>query len=88
MSEREATELDNLVGGGRKRRGCCNSHPVLCGVILCTVVLVSLAVAICGAVFHSTVDHAVQDAIEQVHRAVILRCEGVTNRAKALPCWN
>ena len=65
MSDNE-TELQNLIGGGKKRRGCCWSHPVLCTVVLSVLLALSVSFVVLGAVFQATIDHAVQDAIGQV----------------------
>ena len=62
----DATELQNLIGNGKKRRGCCSSHPVLCTVVLSVLLVLSVSMVVLGAVFQSTIDHAVQDAIGEV----------------------
>lgn len=73
MAERETTELDNLVGRGKKRRGCCTTHPILCTVFLCALLGLGIAVVVVGTIFHSTVDQAIQDAIAEV-LGVMLAC--------------
>lgn len=70
MSEREATELDNLIGGGKKKRGCCTSHPILCTISLCILLVLGLAVAVLGTVFHSRVNQAILDEIAEVPMSV------------------
>lgn len=76
MSEGEPTELDNLIGSGKKKRGCCASHPILCSVSLLVILVLCVAGVICGTVFHPTVDRAVQDAIGEVGLEVVGEREG------------
>lgn len=68
--EGEPTEMDNLIGEGKRRQWCCRTHPVACIVTACVILALGVAVATVGAVFHSRVDQAVQDAIAQVPQRV------------------
>jgi len=68
MSADESTELENLVGQGRKKKGCCRSHPVLCGSTLTVGLVFCVVVFACGLAFYPDVDQEVQDAIGKVPR--------------------
>lgn len=70
--EDSATELQTLVNGKAKRRGCCTRHPFACGCTLTFILGCSLVVMILGAVFQATVDQAVRDAIGKVMNAAVL----------------
>ncbi len=61
-------ELETLLGGERKRRGCCSKHPIVCSVVLGVLIVSCLAVVLCGVLLHSTIDDKVQDAIAEVSR--------------------
>lgn len=67
MSQDERhTELQSLLGTGKKRQGCCVSHPILCVSTLSVLLFFGLVIAILGGVFQSRVDKEVQDIIGEV----------------------
>lgn len=66
MSSRREEELDTLIGGRKKRAGCCATHPRLCTAVLLVVGVVCVAVVVCGTTLHSTIDNKVQDDIAEV----------------------
>lgn len=68
MSTGREDELNTLIGGGKKRKGCCSSHPVICASSLLALSTLCVAVLVCGTVLHPTVDQKVQDAIAEVSR--------------------
>lgn len=76
MSTRREEELDALIGGEKKRRGCCTSHPILCTSTLAVISMLCIVVLVCGVVLHPIIDQKVQDAIAEVSPALLAR-EGV-----------
>lgn len=71
MSQDGETELQSLVGTGKKRQGCCSSHPILCVCTLSVLLLFGAVIAILGGVFQSRVDKEVQDIIGEVKTCVL-----------------
>ena len=72
MSQDERdTELQSLVGTGKKRQGCCSSHPRLCVSVLSVLLFLGVTVAVLGGVFQSRVDGEVQDIIGEVKTCVV-----------------
>ena len=66
MSSGDERELQPLVGGKGKQRGCCVAHPVCCGCTLTVMMALSLIVITAGGVLSSILDHTIQDAIGEV----------------------
>ena len=60
------TELQNLISGGKRKKGCCCNHPYACGSTLCLLIAVCSAVVILGSVFQPKVNEKITDTIADV----------------------
>lgn len=69
MSGGGEAELENLIGDGKSRKGCCTAHPKVCCTLLSIMLGISFVVLLVGSTTHSIIDAKVQDAIADVSLA-------------------
>ena len=71
MSSDSEGELKNLVGGGKKQKGCCCSrYPICCGSVSIVTLILSLTIGIFAAVYHPTIHQKVLDTIADVSATI------------------